>query len=162
MLPSYIPAARLNPGSNGCMGVGVPFAIGAALARPDLPVLSVNGDSSFGFNGMEVETALRYDLPIVFVVDNNDGIMGSVLESRLFKSPHPERVAMYREASRYDRVIEAFGGHAEHVEQPDQIRPALERAFGSGRASLINVRVDPSAIWPVPTAGRGANALMGY
>jgi 2-hydroxyacyl-CoA lyase len=162
LLPSYLPATRLNPGTNGCMGVGVPFAIGAALARPDLPVLSVNGDAAFGFNGMEVETALRYDLPIVFVVDNNDGIMGSVLESRLFKTEHHDRVAMYRPGSRYDRVIEAFGGHAEHVDRPDEIRPALERAFASGRASLINVRVDPAAMWPPPTAGRGANALMGY
>jgi len=162
LLPSHIPAARLNPATNGCMGVGVPFAVGAQLARPDLRVLSVNGDSSFGFNGLEVETALRYDLPIVFVVDNNDGIMGGILESRMFKQPHGERVAMYRPQARYDRVIEAFGGHGEHVTRPEELRPALERAFAAGRAALVNVVVDPLAMWPAPTEGRRASALMGY
>ena len=161
VLPSFTPASRLNSGSNGCMGVGVPFAIGAKLARPDVPVISFNGDAAFGFNGMEMETAIRHDLPVVFVVDNNDGIMGSVLERQMFQSGHAERVAMYAPGVRYDRIIEAFGGHGEHVERPDEIRPALERAFASGRAACINVRVDPAAIWPIPTAGR-PSALMGY
>ena len=79
----------------------------------------------------------------------------------MFQSGHAERVAMYAPGVRYDRIIEAFGGHGEHVERPDEIRPALERAFASGRAACINVRVDPAAIWPIPTAGR-PSALMGY
>ncbi len=161
MLPTYTAAARLNSGSNGCMGVGVPFAIGAALASPGTPVLSLNGDAAFGFNGLEVETAVRYRLPIVFVVDNNDGIMGAVLEGQMFEDGHPEPVAMYQPGARYDRIMDAFGGHSEHVEDPADLRPALERAFANAPA-CINVRVDPNAIWPIPRAGRGANALMGY
>lgn len=161
MLPTFTPAARLNSGSNGCMGVGVPFAVGAALARPGTPVLSLNGDAAFGFNGLEVETAVRYRLPIVFVIDNNDGIMGAVLEGQMFEGGHPEPVAMYQPGARYDRVMEAFGGHAEHVEDPADLRAALERSLANAPA-LINVRVDPNAIWPIPRAGRGANALMGY
>jgi thiamine pyrophosphate-dependent acetolactate synthase large subunit-like protein len=162
VLPSYAPASRLNAGSNGCMGVAVPFAVGAALARPGTPVLSVNGDAAFGFNGLEIETALRYDLPIVFVVDNNNGIMGNVLERQMFPNGHDEPVATYGRSHRYDLIAEAFGGHAEHVERPEEIRPALERAFGSGRASIINVAVDPEAIWPLPRPGRSASSLMGY
>lgn len=161
VLPSYTPASRLNSGSNGCMGVGVPFAIGAKLARPDTPVLSVNGDCAFGFNGMEVETAVRVGANVVFLIDNNQGIMGSVLEKRMFQGDHPERVAMYTPSARYDRVMEAFGGYAEHVEDPAEIGPALRRAFAAGRPALIDATVDPAAIWPIPTAGR-ASALMGY
>lgn len=161
VLPTYYPASRLNSGSNGCMGVGVPFAIGAKLAAPDRPVISVNGDCAFGFNGMEMETSIRYNAPVIFVIDNNEGIMGQVLESRMFHNPYNERVAMYLPGIRYDKIIEAFGGHGEHVEHPDEIRPALERAVASGKSACINVRVDPAAIWPIPTAGR-ASSLMGY
>ncbi len=161
VLQSYTPASRLNSGSNGCMGVGVPFAIGAALARPGVPVLSVNGDSAFGFNGMEIETALRVNAPVVFLIDNNQGIMGSVLESRLFEQPQDERVAMYTPGARYDRMMAAFGGYSEHVERPEEVGPAVRRAFASGRAALIDAAIDPAAIWPIPTAGR-ASSLMGY
>ncbi|MPZ99964.1 MAG: acetolactate synthase [Dehalococcoidia bacterium] len=162
IVPSFTPASRLNSGSNGCMGVGVPFAVGAALARPGTPVISINGDSAFGFNGMEVETAVRLGLPIVFVVDNNQGIMGSVLERQMFPGEHPDAVAMYTPGARYDKLMEAFGGHGEHVERPEEIRPALERAFAAGRAALVDVAVDPAAIWPIPTAGRSGSRLMGY
>jgi thiamine pyrophosphate-dependent acetolactate synthase large subunit-like protein len=162
VLQTYTPASRLNSGSNGCMGVGVPFAIGAKLARPDAPVLSANGDCAFGFNGMEVETAVRTGANVVFLVDNNQGIMGGVLEGRMFHEPHPERVAMYTPSARYDKIMEAFGGYSEHVEQPDEVGPALRRAFASGRAALVDVSVDPNAVWPIPTAGARASALMGY
>jgi thiamine pyrophosphate-dependent acetolactate synthase large subunit-like protein len=161
VLPSFLPASRLNSGANGCMGVGVPFAVGAKLAAPHRSVISINGDCAFGFNGMEMETSLRYDAPVVFLVDNNDGIMGGVLEERMFDRPHNERVAMYLPGVRYDRMMEAFGGHAEYVTRPDEIRPALERGFAAGRAACINAVVDPAAIWPLPSAGT-ANALMGY
>ncbi len=143
VLQSYGPATRLNSGTNACIGTGVPFAIGAKLARPEATVISVNGDSAFGFNGMEIETALRHDLPVVFIVDNNQGILGSTLETSLFGEDYPERVGMYVPEARYDRVMEAFGGHAEHVERPEEIGPALERALGAGRAALIDVAIDP-------------------
>ncbi|MGH2603395.1 MAG: thiamine pyrophosphate-binding protein, partial [Dehalococcoidia bacterium] len=161
VLPSYLPASRLNSGANGCMGVGVPFAVGAKLAAPHRPVISINGDCAFGFNGMEMETSLRHDAPVLFLIDNNDGIMGSVLESRMFSSPHQERVAMYLPGVRYDKIMEAFGGHAEHITDPDAVRPAVERALRADRSTCLNVAVDPAAIWPIPTAGR-ASSLMGY
>lgn len=161
VIPSYTPASRLNSGSNGCMGVGVPFAVGAKLALPDRTVVSINGDCAFGFNGWEVETSLRYNAPVLFVVDNNEGIMGGVLEGRMFQHEHPERVAMYQPGIRYDKLGEAFGAHGEHVETPDELAPALERALAAGRSAVVNVRVDPAAIWPIPTAGR-ASSLMGY
>ncbi len=161
VLPSYLPASRLNSGANGCMGVGVPFAVGAKLAAPDRPVISVNGDCAFGFNGMEMETSLRHDAPVLFLIDNNDGIMGGVLEGRMFSQPHPERVAMYLPGVRYDKIMEAFGGHAQHITDPAEVRPAVERALAADRSTCLNVAVDPAAIWPIPTAGR-ANALMGY
>jgi len=161
VLPSFLPASRLNSGANGCMGVGVPFAVGAKLAAPHRPVISINGDCAFGFNGMEMETSLRYDAPVVFLIDNNDGIMGGVLEGRMFQRPHAERVAMYLPGIRYDRMMEAFGGHAEHITDPAAVRPALAHAFAAGRSACLNVATDPAAIWPIPTAGR-ASALMGY
>jgi thiamine pyrophosphate-dependent acetolactate synthase large subunit-like protein len=161
VLQSYTPASRLNSGSNGCMGVGVPFAIGAKLARPDVPVLSVNGDCAFGFNGMEIETAVRTGANVVFLVDNNQGIMGQVLEDRMFNQPRSERVAMFTPSARYDKLMEAFGGYSEHVEDPSEVGPAVRRAFASGLAAVIDVSVDPAAIWPIPSAGR-ASSLMGY
>ncbi len=143
VLQSYGPATRLNSGTNACIGTGVPFAIGAQLARPEATVISVNGDSAFGFNGMEIETALRHNLPVVFIVDNNQGILGSTLEQGLFGDDYPERVGMYVPEARYDKVMEAFGGHAEHVERPEEIGPALQRALAAGRAALIDVAIDP-------------------
>lgn len=143
VLQSFGPATRLNSGTNACIGTGVPFAIGAQLARPDATVISVNGDSAFGFNGMEIETALRHNLPVIFIVDNNQGILGSTLEQGLFGDDYPERVGMYVPEARYDKVMEAFGGHAEHVERPEEIGPALQRALAAGRAALIDVAIDP-------------------
>jgi oxalyl-CoA decarboxylase len=110
---------------------------------------------------MEVETAVRVGANVVFLVDNNQGIMGSVLEKRMFHQERQERVAMYTPSARYDRVMEAFGGYAEHVEKPEEVGPAVQRALASGRAALIDASVDPAAIWPIPTAGR-ASSLMGY
>ncbi|MYB42947.1 MAG: thiamine pyrophosphate-binding protein [Chloroflexi bacterium] len=143
VLQSFGPATRLNSGTNACIGTGVPFAIGAQLARPEATVISVNGDSAFGFNGMEIETALRHNLPVIFIVDNNQGILGSTLEQGLFGDDYPERVGMYVPEARYDKVMDAFGGHAEHVERPEEIGPALQRALAAGRAALIDVAIDP-------------------
>lgn len=162
VLNSYTPASRLNSGSNGCMGVGVPFALGAQIARPNVPVISVNGDCAFGFNAMEMETAVRYRLPVLFIVDNNDGIMGGVLESKMFgEKGHSERVAMYQPGIHYNKLMEAFGGYSEYVGNPAEIGPAIKRALDSGRAACLNMPVDPEAIWPIPTGGR-ASSLMGY
>ena len=161
VIPSHAPASRLNSGSNDCMGVGVPFAVGAKLALPERTLVSINADCAFGLGGWEVETLLRLGAPVLFIVDNNEGIMGSALEGRMFRHEHPERVAMYQRGIRYDKLGEAFGAHREHVETPDELGPALQRALAAGRSAVVDVRVDPAASWPIPSAGR-ASLLMGY
>jgi len=128
MLPNFLPAHRLDAGESGCMGVSVPYALGAAVARPGTQVLSMNGDFAFGWNGMEIETAIRHELPVVFVVANN-GSIGADRESASIV--------------RYDKMMDAFCGHAEYVETPAQLKPALERAFAAGRPALLNVVIDP-------------------
>jgi thiamine pyrophosphate-dependent acetolactate synthase large subunit-like protein len=164
VLGSYTPASRLNSGSNGCMGVGVPFAIGAKLARPEVPVVSINGDCAFGFNAMELETAVRCKLPIVFIVNNNSGIVGSNLEARMgLPAGYAEPVATYIPDIRYDKILEAFGGHTEHVTTPEDIRPALTRAYQAtqaGQVACVNVISDPHET--MATRSRRAGALMGY
>jgi thiamine pyrophosphate-dependent acetolactate synthase large subunit-like protein len=164
VLGSYTPASRLNSGSNGCMGVGVPFAIGAKLARPEVPVVSINGDCAFGFNAMELETAVRCKLPIVFIVNNNSGIVGSNLEARMgLPEGYGEHVATYPPDIRYDKILEAFGGHTEHVVHPDDIRPALTRAYQAtkqGQVACVNVIADPQE--SMATRSQRAGALMGY
>ena len=149
VIPSYEPATRLNSGSNGCMGVGVPFALGAKLARPDKPVVGIIGDCAFGFSAMEMETALRHNIPVVYLIANNDGISGATIQDASMPD-HPERVMMYLEDIHYERVITAFGGHAEYVERPEDIQPAMQRAFDSGKAACINVKLDPRAPFPGP------------
>lgn len=125
----------LNSGPYGCMGVGLPFGLGAKAARPDLPVLVLHGDGSFGLNAMEMDTALRHGLAVVCVVSNNAGWTAR------------DRPKAGRELghTRYDLMFEAIGCHAEHVEDPEAVRPALERALASGRPALVNVVTDPAA-----------------
>lgn len=164
VLGSYTPASRLNSASNGCMGVGVPFAIGAKLARPDVPVVSINGDCAFGFNAMELETAVRCKLPIVFIVNNNSGIVGINLESRMgLPEGYDECVATYPTGIRYDKILAAFGGHTQNVRQPGDLRPALEHAYQAtqaGQVACINVVSDQHE--SMATRSRRAGALMGY
>lgn len=144
-LPAFAPASRLNCGASACVGVGVPFAIGAALARPNVPVLALCGDCAFGFSAMELETAARHNVPIVVVVANNDGISGRRTHQRFYPPDYPERVTMYQADLRYDRLAETLGAHGEYVERPDELRPALERALSAGRPACVNVRVNPDA-----------------
>jgi 2-hydroxyacyl-CoA lyase 1 len=141
VLPNFRPRHRLDAGSFGTMGVGLGFAIAAQAVHPEKKVVAVEGDSAFGFSGMEVEVACRYGMPIVFIVFNNNGIGGGppVLD--------PKRVlpSAYVPNARYERVIEAFGGEGYFVERPEQLRPALESALASDRASVINVMIDPQS-----------------
>ncbi len=151
-LPSYRIRGRLNAGTTGCMGTGVPYAIGAKLARPDLPSVAVVGDYAFGAAAMEVETAARVGLPVVFVVANNEGIAGHLIQDRMFPAGSP-RIASLLPAS-YEKLAEMVDGHAERVEKPEEIRPALERALAADRVAVVHVRVDPKA-----TRVGGANYL---
>ncbi|MBI2321678.1 MAG: thiamine pyrophosphate-binding protein [Chloroflexi bacterium] len=134
-VPTYYPGHRLNAGALGCMGVGVPYGIGAKVARPDRPVLVLHGDGSFGINGMEMSTAVRHNIPIVVVVSNNGGWAAG-------GRGYPGRDIGHL---RYDKMFEAVGCHAEFCERPEEIKPALERAFASGRPAIVNVMTDTLA-----------------
>ena len=142
------PLSLLTAGANGCMGVGVPFGIGAKLAFPERPVVVVSGDFAFGLSGMEIETAVRHRIPLVVVIANNDGISGGLTQKAYYAPDYPERVTMFQPGIRYDRIAEALGGHGEYVEDPRELRSALERAAASGVAACVNVRVDPDAPYP--------------
>ena len=146
------PGRWLDPGPLGCLGVGAPFAIAAKLLHPDRPVFVIQGDGSFGFNGMDFETALRFKLPMVCVV-GNDAAWGQIRlpQVQLFgpeKSP-----ATLLSPTRYDKVVQALGGYGEHVEDPARIRPALERAVASGTVACVNVVLDPDA--PAASGAQG-------
>jgi acetolactate synthase-1/2/3 large subunit len=119
------------------MGVGIPFAIGAKIAAPDKRVVLVQGDGSFGLNGMEFDTAVRYGIPFVCVISNNGGWSA--------ERPEGQRVGIRLGHTRYEQVGEVLGAYAEFVDQPDEIRPALERAHASGRPAIVNVITEPSA-----------------
>ena len=135
-IPSYTEGARLNSGPNGCMGVGIPFAMGAKVAAPERQVIAFVGDGSFFMNVQEFDTMVRHDLPVVSVISNNGGWTGGSNET-------PGR--SLGRAQRYHDVVEALGGHGELVTEPGEIRPAIERAFASGKPSCINVHVDEHA-----------------
>lgn len=129
----------------GTLGVGMPFALAAKAARPDEPVFLFTGDGSFGLTAMEVDTAVRHDLPIVVIVANNAG-WGDVRheQDQFFGEGH--RVASELLPTRYDRFAEALGGHGEHVERLEELRPALQRALESNVCSVIDVTTDPAVL----------------
>ncbi len=135
-IPSLSEANYLTSGPNGCMGVGVPFALGAAVARPDRPVFVLMGDGGFGWHGMEYDTLIRHGLPMVGIVFNNAGFTG-----------RPAAMGTGRELGyqRYDLMVAGFGGHGEFVERPEDIAPALQRAIASRKPALVNICVDPEA-----------------
>lgn len=147
VLPSYLPASRFTAGTNGCMGVGIPFGIGAKISQPDRLVMVICGDTAFGFNAMDMETAVRHKIPIIVVVVNNEGQSGALAQKAHYP-PEYERVAMYQPDIRHDTIVRAFGGHGEHVDSPAELRPALERAVRSAIPACIDVKVDPYAPYP--------------
>ena len=143
MLPSFEPRHRFNSGTTGCMGTGVPYAIGAKLARPDEPAVAVCGDYAFGSAMMDIETAARVGANVVFVVCNNEGIAGHMLQDHMLPPDSPMIASLL--PARYEKMAEMVGAHAEYVEAPGEIRPALERALASGKLAVVHVRVDPKA-----------------
>lgn len=141
-LPVHYPGHWLDPGPMGCLGIGTGYAMAAKLARPDKQVLLLSGDGSFGLNGMEFDTLSRHNIPVVCVI-GNDGGWGEVRHEYMDQFGR-EVGANLAPARRYDKVVEALGGYGELVERPEQIRPALERAFASGLPACINVITDPT------------------
>jgi len=134
-VPTNAPGHRVNAGPNGCMGVAVPFGLGAKVAKPDTQVIVLSGDGSFGMNGMEIDTMVRKNIPAIIVISNNGGWAGAGVMN----------AGRDLGFSRYDEMATVFGAHGEFVERPEDIRPALERAVASGKPAVINVITDPSA-----------------
>lgn len=129
----------------GTLGVGLPFSIAAAAARPGEPVFCVIGDGSFGLCAMEVDTAVRHGLPVITIVSNNYGWRDVSHEQDAWYGKG-RRTGSELGDSRYDKLAEAFGGHGEHVTTLDELRPALRRSLDSGVASVINVQTDPEIL----------------
>jgi acetolactate synthase-1/2/3 large subunit len=146
------PGRWLDPGPLGTLGVGAPFAIAAKLLAPERPVCVLQGDGAFGLNGMDFDTALRFKLPMVVVV-GNDAAWGQIRipQRGLFGEDHA--IATTLAPTRYDRVVEALGGKGEHVDDPAQLVPALERAFASGTVYCVDVAIDPEAAASSGAAG---------
>ena len=142
VIDMYQPRKRLDVGTWGVMGIGMGFAV-AATIETGKPVLAIEGDSAFGFSGMEVETICRYNLPVCIVVFNNDGIYrGDGVNPSGGEDPAP---TMFVPGSRYDRMIESFGGVGAHVTTPDELKAAVDAAMNSGKPTLINAVIDPAA-----------------
>jgi acetolactate synthase-1/2/3 large subunit len=131
----------------GCLGTGIPFAIAAKLAHPEKPVVVLNGDGSFGFNAMEFDTALRHDIPIICVI-NNDCAWGMIKHAQEI-SLGPDRLTCSElGVRRYDKMMAGLGVHGEFVERDEDIIPALQRAADSGKPALVNVMTDPTVTSP--------------
>ncbi|MFQ5987808.1 MAG: acetolactate synthase [Dehalococcoidia bacterium] len=141
----YYPGHWLDPGPMGCLGVGTGYAMAAKLARPQEQVLIVSGDGSFGLNGMEFDTMARHNIPVVSVI-GNDGAWGQEKHGHIAQYGRAVGAEL-RQGTRYDRMVESLGGHGEYVERPQDIRPALERAFASGKPACVNVLTDPTVAY---------------
>jgi oxalyl-CoA decarboxylase len=142
IIDMYQPRKRLDVGTWGVMGIGMGFAVAAAI-ETGKPVLAVEGDSAFGFSGMEVETICRYNLPVCIVVFNNNGIYrGTDVNPR--GGPDVATTVFVKDA-RYDKMMEAFGGVGVHVTTPDELSRAVNNAMDSGKPTLINAVIDPAA-----------------
>ncbi len=135
-MPTYSPGHRLNSGPFGTMGVGLPFGLGAKLAKPDKQVIVVHGDGSFGLNALELDTAVRHNIPVLVVISLNGGWTAD---------PNGDKPGRNLGYTRFDKMAEALGCYGDYVEKADEIRPALERAqrqVDQGRVALVNIKTD--------------------
>ena len=133
-IPTYYPGHRINSGASGCMGVGLPFGIATALANPDKKTLVIHGDGSFGINAINIDTAVRHNIPVVCIVNVNGGWAAGRTGDEILETG----IDLGFE-QRYDKLGEALGAHGEYVDKPEDIKPALERAFASGKPAIINI-----------------------
>lgn len=142
------PRTRLDAGTWGTMGVGLGYCIAAAVASPDRLVVAVEGDSGFGFSAMEVETLVRYQLPVVVIVFNNGGVYGGDRRSpEEITGPFKDDPAptSFVPGAAYHLLIEAFGGKGYLVGTPDELKSALSESFAARKPAVINVTIDPYA-----------------
>ncbi|HWY90631.1 MAG TPA: acetolactate synthase [Solirubrobacteraceae bacterium] len=146
VIDSFHPGCWLDPGPFGCLGSGPGYALAAKLAHPDRQVVLLLGDGAFGFSGMEFDTLARHGVSVVGVMGNN-GIWA--LEKHPMEFLYGYSVAAeLRPGTRYDQLVQALGCHGELVERPQDVVPALERAFSAGVPALVNVLTDPDVIYP--------------
>jgi 2-hydroxyacyl-CoA lyase 1 len=138
MMPNFLPRHRLDAGTFGTMGVGLGQAIAAAAVHPDKKVVCVEGDSAFGFSGMEVETAARYGMNITFIIINNNGIGGGPDTLDATKVPP----SAYTPSAHYEKMAEIYGGKGFFVTEPSQLRPALEEAMATEKPSIVNIMIN--------------------
>ena len=141
IIDMYQPRKRLDVGTWGVMGIGMGYAIGASI-ETGKPVLAIEGDSAFGFSGMEIETICRYNLPVCVVIFNNDGIYRGTDINRGGSDP---ATTVFVKGARYDKMIEAFGGVGVNATTPDELKRAVNAAMDSGKPTLINAVIDPAA-----------------
>ena len=142
IIDMHQPRKRLDSGTWGIMGIGMGYAIGAAVTT-GLPVVAIEGDSAFGFSGMEVETICRYELPIVVIIFNNNGVYnGTDVNPTGGKDVAP---TVFVKGARYDKMMEAFGGIGCHATTPQELTEGLEKAIASGKPTLINAVIDEAA-----------------
>ncbi len=141
VIDMHQPRKRIDVGTWGIMGIGMGYAIAAAI-ETGKPVLAVEGDSAFGFSGMEVETICRYKLPICVVIFNNDGIYRGTDVNSAGADP---ATTVFVKGSRYDKMMEAFGGVGVNATSPDELKRAVNAAMDSGKPTLINAVIDPAA-----------------
>jgi oxalyl-CoA decarboxylase len=137
----YKPRKRIDVGTWGIMGIGMGYCVAAAVTTRQ-QVLAVEGDSAFGFSGMEVETICRYNLPVCIVVMNNNGVYKGTDVDPTGRDPAP---TVFVKGARYDRIIEAFGGVGVNATTPAELRAAIEEAFRSRKPTLINAVIDETA-----------------
>jgi acetolactate synthase I/II/III large subunit len=146
MVETYEPGCWMDPGPYGCLGAGPGAALAAKLAHPERQVCLLLGDGAFGFSGLEFDSFVRHGVPVVGVMGNN-GIWA--LEKHPMEFLYGYSVAAdLQPGLRYDEVVRALGGHGEFVAEADELRPALERAFSSGKPALVNVLTDPTVVYP--------------
>ena len=141
IIDMYEPRKRIDVGTWGIMGIGMGYSIAAAIETGN-PVLAIEGDSAFGFSGMEIETICRYNLPVCVVVFNNDGIYRGTDVNSVSDDPAP---TVFVRGARYDKMIEAFGGVGVNATSPDELRRAVNEAMDSGKPTLINAIIDETA-----------------
>ena len=141
---ALVAGTRLINGPAGSIGSALPMALAAKVAHPDRTVIATLGDGTFGYHALEFDTALRYGLPIVAIV-GNDARWNAEYQLQLQHYGAARTVGCELLPSRYDRLVEALGGHGECVERPDDLAPAVERAIASGRPACVNVAIDGAA-----------------
>jgi oxalyl-CoA decarboxylase len=144
IIDMYQPRKRFDSGTWGIMGIGMGYSIGAAVVS-GLPVVAIEGDSAFGFSGMELETVCRYQLPIVTVIFNNNGVYKGCDANLNPNVKNDVPVTAFVKGARYDKMIEAFGGIGYHVTTPEEMTKALTEAIAAGKPALINAVIDEDA-----------------